>query len=137
MACPYLRPYPTPTIGDRRRQSVPEILRQQRIGVYLGLRNRHQHEMIRPGRLELPGLRVLAEPDQILASLRFKRELEQAFPQDRGRRDGAQRVPRWEGTSAHGLQQRQGIWGPRRPGELRLGLDQIHPGETKVGEIVA
>src|SRR3989442_13609323 len=96
-----LRPSPTARIADSRRQSVPEILRQQRIRVYLGLRNRHQHEMIRPGRLELPGLRVLAEPDQILASLRFKRELEQAFPQDPGRRDGAQRFPRWEGTTGH------------------------------------
>src|SRR5438874_12710624 len=100
-----LRPYtttPTTTATTSQTpQSGREILRQQRIRVDLRLRNRHQHEMIRPGRLELPGLRVLAEPDQILAPLRFERELEQAFAQDRGWRDGTQRVPRGEGAGAH------------------------------------
>src|SRR5439155_23936930 len=105
-----LRPYtttPTTTATTSQTpQSVPEFLRQQRIRVDLRLRNRHQHEMIRLGRLDLPWFRVLAERDQILASLRFKGELEQAFPLDRGRRSGAQRVPRWEGTSGPG---------PRKP----------------------
>src|SRR6266516_1908801 len=104
-----LRPYTTTTptttaTTSQTPQSVPEILRQQGIRVNLRLRNRHQHETIRPGRLELPRLRVLAEPDQILAPLRFARALAQAFAQDRGRGDGAQRVPRRERASAHGLQ---------------------------------
>src|SRR5438034_11551573 len=74
----------------------------------LRLRDRHQHEVVRPGCLELPGLRVLAKPDQVLSPLRFERQLEQPFAQDDVWGDGTERVPPREGTSAHGLQQREG-----------------------------
>src|SRR6266446_7327205 len=97
MLRPYLRPYPPTTTGDRPSQSVPGVLRDQRIGVDLRLRNRHQHAVVRRRhRLELPGLRVLAVPDQILAPLSFTVELEQALAQNHVRGDGAERVPAGE-----------------------------------------
>src|SRR5712691_4888984 len=74
---------PTPllrSVTAPANQSVPGVLRDQRIGVDLRLRNRHQHAVVRRRpRLELPGLRELAVPDQILAPLAFTVELEQAL----------------------------------------------------------
>src|SRR2546426_5775913 len=133
-----LRPYITHQTGRHLPQLVPRVLLQHRVGVDLRLRDRHQHEVVRPGCLELPGLRVLAKPDQVLSPLRFERQLEQPFAQDDvWGDDGTERVPPREGTSAHGLQQREGTRSPRRPVELRLGLDQVDLGEAEVREIVA
>src|SRR2546425_2395821 len=73
-----LRPYPCATLDDSPRQSVPGVLRDQRIRVDLRLWNRHQDAEIprRPG-LELPGERVLPVADQILPPLPLAVELEQ------------------------------------------------------------
>src|SRR5437867_7094902 len=133
-----LRPYTPATPRDSPRQSVPGVLRDQRVGVDLRLRNRHQHpKVLRGPRLELPALRVLAEANQILPPLPLTVELEQALSQDHVRGNGAERVPAGERASAHEPQQRQGRQATRPPGELGLGLDQIHLGQTEPGEIVA
>src|ERR1041385_1112628 len=96
MLRPYLYPSCSATPVDRPRQSVPGVLRDQRIGVDLRLRNRHQHDFVRCGAiafLELPASGVLAVPDQILAPLSFTVELEQPLAQDHVGGDGAERVP--------------------------------------------
>src|SRR5437879_777228 len=102
MLRPYPRPFPAVTLDDSPRQSVPGVLRDQRIGVDLRLWNRHQHAVVRRRyRLEFPGLRVLAVPDQILAPLSFTVELEQALAQDHVGADSAERVPAGERASPH------------------------------------
>src|SRR5437867_13053027 len=86
-----LRPYTPPAPTDSPRQSVVRVLRDQRIGVDLRLRNRHQDEFVGSGAvplLELPAGGVLAVPDQILAPFSFTVELKQALVQDHGARDG-------------------------------------------------
>src|SRR2546430_9518704 len=136
MLRPYLRPYPPTTCGDRPRQSIPGVLRDQRIGVDLRLRNRHQDERRGPRTsprrhvLVLPAGGERAVPDQILAPLPLTVELEQALPQDHvGGGDGAERIPPGERASAHEPQQRQGSRAARPPGELRFRLDEIHLGD--------
>src|SRR5437899_8218619 len=105
-----LRPYPPTALRDPPRQSVPGVLRDQRIGVDLRLRNRHQHpKVLRGPRLELPALRVLAEANQILPPLPLTVELEQALAQDHVGSDSAERVPPGPRSSPHQPQQRQGI----------------------------
>src|SRR6266487_5558421 len=87
-----LRPYLTIT----PRQLVPGILGKIGVGVPLGLRNREQHIVIRAGHFasEDTGGRIrpagiLAKSDQVLATLAFSEELEQALVEDDGARDGA------------------------------------------------
>src|SRR6266513_5212323 len=138
-----LRPYPSATLADSPRQSVPGVLRDQRIGVDLRLRNRHQDERRGPRTsprrrvLELPAGGERAVPDQILAPLPLTVELEQALPQDDVRSNGAERVPAGVRARTYLPQQRQGSRAARPPGELRFGLDEIDFGQTEPGEIVA
>src|SRR6266567_1312181 len=88
-----LRPYLTATIGDSPCQSVPGVLRDQRVGVDLRLRDRHQHAKIRRlRRLEFEGLSIVAVPDHVLSPLAFAGELEQPFTQDDVAADGTERV---------------------------------------------
>src|SRR5712692_10783585 len=88
------RPYPSTTLDNSPRQSVPGVLRDQRIRVDLRLWNRHQNERCGPRTsprrrvLELPTGRILAVPDQVLPPLAFAVELEQALVQDHVPRDG-------------------------------------------------
>src|SRR6266516_1578886 len=132
-----LRPYPPTTCGDRPRQSIPGVLRDQRIGVDLRLRNRHQDaEVRRRPRLELPGLRVLAVADQVLASLALAVEFEQPLAQNHVSRDRAEGVRLRYRTEADGLQQGQGRRAARCPLELRLGLDQVHLTKPEPRKIV-
>src|SRR5256712_108258 len=109
MLRPYLPPYASAALADSPRQSVPGVLLDQRIGVDLRLRNRHQHvrgraRTIRPV-LELPTVRVLAVPDQILAPLPLGQELEETFLQDHRLGDGpGQRRGDGDGTGADPVQ---------------------------------
>src|SRR2546427_9789014 len=143
MLRPYLRPYPPTTCGDRPRQSIPGALRDQRIGVDLPLRNRHQDERRGPRTsprrhvLVLPAGGERAVPDQILAPLPLTVELEQALPQDHVGGDGAERIPPGERASAHEPQPRQRSRAARPPGELRFGLDQIDLAQPEPREDVA
>src|SRR5438093_3947165 len=134
-----LRPYPPTALRDAPRPSVPGVLREQRIGVDLRLRNRHQHpKVLRGPRLELPALRVLAEANQILPPLPLTVELEQALAQDHVRGDRAERVPAGgERASPYQPQQRQRSRAARPASELCFGLDQIDLGQTEPGEVVA
>src|SRR6266700_77279 len=121
MLRPYLDPYPSVTLADRPRQSVPGVLRDQRIGVDLRLRNWHQDDRRRPRTspkrqvLELPAGGELAVPDQILAPLPLTVELEQALTQDHVGGDGAECVQSSERAIPHEPQQRQGSRGAATP----------------------
>src|SRR5207244_4823590 len=124
-----LRPYPPTTCGDRLRQSIPGVLRDQRIGVDLRLRNRHQDERRGPRTsprrhvLVLPAGGERAVPDQILAPLPLTVELEQALPQDHvGGGDGAEGIPPGERACAYEPQQGKGSRGGGTPGELSVSL---------------
>jgi len=57
-------------------KSVTGILHQQRVGVELRLRNRHQDKTGTPGLLERPRLSVPAVTDEILPPLRLGRLLQ-------------------------------------------------------------
>src|SRR2546421_10985197 len=96
------RPYPAATLGERPRQSgIPGVLLEHRVGVDLGMRNRHEDAIIRPRCLELPRLRVLAVPDEILAALGLAGELEQALTQNHGAVHDTQRIGLRDGPGAY------------------------------------
>src|SRR5207247_3062371 len=83
-----LRPYTPAAPRDSPRQSVIGVLRDQRIGVDLRLRDGHQDEFVGPRTrtrryvLELPAGGVLAVPDQILEPFSFTYELKHALVLD-------------------------------------------------------
>src|SRR6267143_7264135 len=123
-------------------QSVAGVLPQQWVGIHLRLRNRQQNPEDLGGR-GLPVLRgfrpggVAAVPDQVLPPLRFPRELEQPFAQDRRAVDRDQRLWRREDASADRVDQAQRRGASGRLFVQRLRLDQIDLGEAEEGEIVA